>query len=551
MTEQSPNRVPVLVVGAGPTGLAMAAELARHGVACRIIDKASAPTTLSKATSLQARTLEIFHQLGIDDVAIERGHKSHAVNVYAGQRHLVKFRYDDLDSPYPFMLSLIQSESEKVLGELVAQQGLAVERNVELVAFSQDGSGVHATLRHPDGREEALEAGWIIGCDGAHSTIRHTLQIPFEGETFHQWFALADASIRWSLPDDELHGFVHQKGLFFVIPLAPGQHRIIIEDTIHSMDYQPTVDDFRAALKERVPYEAEIVETGWLSAFHVNVRRAAKYRVGRAFVAGEAAHVHSPVGGQGLNTSVQDAHNLAWKLALVVKGAAPDSILDSYQPERQPVAESVLKATAAITRVITLENRFIEGLRDHVMPLMTGLPPVKAQMATQDAEIDITYRKSPIVEDHGGGHAHLGRMAGPQAGDRAPDAEIAPINGHTHFYDLLRGTKHTLLLFGGRHADTATWRHLGTIAEAIDRRPAELFQVYAVANGDGAAVPDGLPVLGDPTGALRHRYGADHPCLYLIRPDGYVGYRSHTPDLASLERYLGRIFTPTAEPAMA
>ena len=540
--------LPVLLIGAGPTGLILAAELIRHGTTCRIVDKADGPTPLSKATTVQARSLEMLEDMGILDNALNAGTQSHGVNIYHGTQRLLHVSYDELESPYPFLLNIPQSTLERVLGEHVTSLGLEVEWRTELVGFTQDAEGVTATLRHTDGQEETVRAAWLVGCDGAHSVVRHTLNISFAGHSYSQWFGLADATLHWGMRHDELHGFVHPTGLFFAIPL-PGEdrYRVVMEAAEPPVEADLTLADFQAALDQRGPGNATLSDPGWISPFKVNARRAERYRVGRAFIAGDAAHIHSPTGGLGLNTGMQDAYNLAWKLALVIRGLADPALLDSYEIERTPVADAVLRLAGQLTTMLTLTNPVTQQLRNHLLPMLSGLGAVQHQIAVQDAQLSITYGASPIVSEYH--HERFGHMrfaGGPRAGDRAPDAgSLQSADGSAvRLYDLLRGVHHTLVLFGGPEPEATGWQYLTGIARMVREQRGDLTRVYIIV--DGASVPNELAedrgVLLDTEGAAHHRYQADLPQLYLIRPDGYIGFRSRPANQTALTDYLTRIF---------
>jgi 2-polyprenyl-6-methoxyphenol hydroxylase-like FAD-dependent oxidoreductase len=540
--------LPVLVVGGGPTGLVLAAELIRHGTTCRIIDKADGPTLLSKATTVQARSLEMLEDMGVAHHAMSAGTKSHGVNIYHGNDRLLHVSYDDLESPFPYLLNIPQSTLERVLEGLVTRLGSEVERQTELVSFTQDAEGVTATLRHADGREEMVRAAYLVGCDGAHSVVRHALNIAFAGHSYSQWFGLADVQLHWGLRHDELHGFVHPTGLFFAIPL-PGenQYRVVMEAEEPPAGSELTLADFQAALDQRGPGNATLSAPGWITPFKINARRAEKYRVGRAFIAGDAAHIHSPTGGLGLNTGMQDGYNLAWKLALVIRGLADPALLDSYEAERTPVADAVLRLAGQLTTMLTLTNPVSRQLRDHLLPVLSGLGAVQHQIAVQDAQLSITYGTSPIVSEYH--HERFGHMrfaGGPKAGDRAPDAgPLQSVDGTVvQLYDLLRGVHHTLVLFGGPEPKAASWQSLVAIARTVREQYGELIQVHILV--DGASVPNELTgidgVLLDTEAAVHHRYQAELPTLYLIRPDGYIGFRSRPADQSALKGYLTRIF---------
>lgn len=540
--------LPVLVIGAGPTGLILAAELIRHGTTCRIIDKGTGSTPLSKATTVQARTLEILDDMGIVDEALDAGTKSHGVNIYHEADRLLHVSYDDLESPYPFLLNIPQSTLERVLADFVTSVGLKVEWSTELIGFTQDAEGVTATLRDADGKEETVRAAWLVGCDGAHSVVRHALDIDFAGKSYTQWFGLADATLHWGLRHDELHGFVHPTGLFFAIPL-PGEERfrIVMEAEEPPVDTELTLEDFQAALDQRGPGNATLSDPGWITPFKVNARRATTYRVGRAFIAGDAAHIHSPTGGLGLNTGMQDGYNLAWKLALVIRGLADPTMLDSYEAERTPVADAVLRLAGQLATMLTLSNPVSQQLRNHLMPMLNGLGAVGHQIAVQDSQLSIDYDSSPIVSEyHHGRFGQVRFSGGPKAGQRAPDTgPLQTADGTAvRLYDLLRGVHHTLVLFGGPEPDAASWQELIAIEQAAREQCGASIRTYVVV--DGTSIPDELAgvsgALLDTEAAAHHRYQADLPTLYLIRPDGYIGFRSRPADLTALTTYLSRIF---------
>jgi 2-polyprenyl-6-methoxyphenol hydroxylase-like FAD-dependent oxidoreductase len=538
--------VPVLVVGAGPTGLTMAAELARYGIRCRLIDKGTGPTQLSKAIGMQARTLEILDNLGIIDEILAAGHVVHGLSGHVNARRIFHFTYHDLDSPYPLLLNIVQSDTERILGGLVARNGVTVEWQTELLGISQDATGVDATVRRPDGTNEEIRAQWLVGCDGARSFVRHALEMTFEGQTYDEYFALADARIDWHLPDDEIHAFVHPDGVLFVLPLGEGRHRLIVADKSRDADGDgspdapdPSFEDFQRAMEIRGPGDATLSDPGWMTAFHVNARVAGTHRVGRAFVAGDAAHIHSPVGGQGLNTSIQDAHNLAWKLAHVLHGDADESLLDTYDAERGPVAQSVIKMTNGLTHVLTLDNVEAQHVRNFLMPLVGHVHAVTSQIATQDSEIAVNYRHSPIVgEFRRGMFGQLRSAGGPHPGDRAPDVQplVLQDGAGDRFFDVIRNaTWHTLLLFEGDEPSDATRQMLAELGAAAERSYPGRLRAYVV-----SAEP-GKGRIGDPDGLLHERYHAEDPSLYVIRPDGYIALRGRPPELDVLRQHLDRV----------
>jgi 2-polyprenyl-6-methoxyphenol hydroxylase-like FAD-dependent oxidoreductase len=549
MREHMTARIEALVVGAGPIGLVMACELARHRTACRIIDMAPAVTTLSKAIAIQSRTLEVFEQMGIVQEALNRGLKAQSVNFYAEGRHLAQLSLAELKSPYPFLVDLAQSETEGILDRHLESLGVQVERQVELLGFTQQGDAVTARLRHADGNEEAVTTSWLIGCDGAHSTTRHLLGMPFSGEAFPKSFALADVRLHWSLPDNELHFFLHPDGVLTAFPLPGGRYRLIVEtaaDAAQGNQPTPTLEDFQRYFDERGPRGTIVSDPVWMAPFRINSRKVERYRQGRVFLAGDAAHIHSPAGGQGMNTGMQDAYNLAWKLALVNAGRAAPSLLDTYDDERSPVAQAVLRQTDALLKMATLKTPISQHLRTLLLPFLAQQEVVQQRMREQIAELDINYRKSPLTAEH---HSPaLGRIFnhGPRAGDTALDAgPLLPLNGTTtRLFEVLRDTRFTLLLFAGTEPTEEPWQQLETLAESVNTRYSDLIQFYLVVAGD--SLPQGITArtstLRDPERALSHVYKANTQCLYLLRPDGYIALCSRPVDAVSLWEYLDRFF---------
>ncbi|HEY7357587.1 MAG TPA: FAD-dependent monooxygenase [Ktedonobacterales bacterium] len=551
MTAATPHSPAALVVGAGPTGLMMALQLARHGVACRIIDKQPHATTTSNAIGVQSRTLEIFDQLGLIDEALAQGNRLHGMNIYADGQRLIQVRFDDLPAPYPFTLSLPQSETERILAKHLAEMGVPVERQVELIGFAQDAQAVTATLRRADGHEEHVTAAWLIGCDGAHSAVRHLLNVPFQGAAYPEAFALADVRLRWPLPDNEAHMFLRQDGLLAVFALPGGRARLIVETAAEAGDEKmpaPTLEDIQRYLDRFAPAGSVASDPAWLSAFRVHLRHAAHTRQGRVFLAGDAAHIHSPAGGQGMNTGLQDACNLGWKLALVHSGCAPASLLDTYETERLPVAESVLHTSDLILKAATLRSPITQQIRNRLVPLLVQQDFIQHRITEQIAELRINYRHSPIVGEHH--QAHLGpghRTAGPRAGDRAPDAgPLLRADGTSaRLFEIMRGATHTLLLLAdGERADDS-WQRLTALADAISARYGQQITTYLVASGTtalAAGAATSASMLLDQEETLHQRYGAGSECLYLIRPDGYIGYRSVPADADALNDYLKGFF---------
>ncbi len=486
---------PVLIVGAGPVGLTLACELARYGVGVRVLDKAPARTDKSKALVLWSRTLELLDRGGKDGAApfVAAGMRALAVNFVAGDKAIGRVGMADVRSPYPFGLMLPQSDTERLLEERLAGQGLAVEREVELLSFTTRDDGVDAVLGHPDGRKEEVAAAWLVGCDGAHSTVRRQLGAPFFGETMDSDWMLADVHMRgYPCPDSEATVYWHRDGVFIVFPIAPGRYRLLADLPPSGAERvpTPTLEQVQALLDRRGPGGMTVSDPVWLSGFRINGRKVADYRWGRVFLAGDAAHIHSPAGGQGMNTGMQDAMNLAWKLALVERGTCRDGLLDSYSPERSHVGDQVLRAAGRLTSVGTLKNPLAQGLRNLVGHTMLGFSTVRNAVADTMTEVTVGYPRSPLNG--------AGLSGGPKPGERAmPVPGVRPIGA---------GERPLFALF----ATPGPWTSelLGRFDGLIEPEARSPFR------------PDGI---------------------WLVRPDGYVAMAARQDDWREIADYLGRL----------
>jgi 2-polyprenyl-6-methoxyphenol hydroxylase-like FAD-dependent oxidoreductase len=417
---------PVLIVGAGPVGLTMASELARFGIPVRIVDKAVQRTDKSKALVLWSRTLELLERGGGTTPFVDAGFKALGVNFVAGDGRLMgHVSMEGIQSPYPYALMLPQSDTERLLEERLTGLGVRVERQVEVLGFTQRDNGVEATLRHPDGGSEKVATEWLIGCDGAHSVVRHTLGVEFAGETMPSDWLLADVHMRgYPFPDTEASVYWHQDGAFVIFPISPGRYRVLADLPLTGEERPPapTLQQAQAIIAQRGPPGMIAYDPIWLAGFRINGRKVKDYRTGHVFMVGDAAHVHSPAGGQGMNTGMQDAFNLAWKLALVVKGTCGEHLLDSYSPERSYIGDQVLKDAGRLTTIGTIRNPLGQNIRNWVGHFMLGLAPVQNKFANSMTEMAISYPSSPL-----NGAAVRGSR-GPKPGARvAPILDQAPI----------------------------------------------------------------------------------------------------------------------------
>ena len=486
----------ILVVGAGPVGLTMACELARFGLPVRIIDKASHATRTSKALVIWSRTLELMDRMGCTAPFLDAGLRAHGATLRHGSKVLGHTSLDSIASAYDFALMLPQSVTERLLTAHLENLGITIEREVELAGFSEADGQVVATLRHADGREEQIRTPWLLGCDGAHSIVRHGLAVDFRGETEGDDWMLADVRLEGdgAPAADDIGIYFHHDGPFIIFPMPGGRARIVttIGKTVpgHRRP-DPTLEEVQAMVDGRAGGGFRVTDPKWLANFNINERKVTDYRRGRVFLAGDAAHIHSPAGGQGMNTGMQDAINLSWKLAMVEQGAAGPALLDSYSPERSAVGVIVLRNATRLTDVGTLSNPVAQVARNAAAHFMLGFHAVQARMATQMSEIDIAYAHSPL--SHG---RHAGERMPPSQYDGAPP--------------------------GG------------------DRAPR--FVLFAANAETAAALTARFPTLLE----ARPRTPPEPSRLLIVRPDGYVGLSAPADDLEEAAKYLSELLPAAA-----
>ncbi len=526
--------IDALVVGAGPVGLVAALELARHGLTSTIIDRAAAPSTFSKALVIFARTLETFRLMGVAEDFVATGRQLEKIAFYRQQVLLAKLSFATLPSPYPFALGLPQSETERLLGRRLSEQGVHVKWSTELVGLQQHDDSVEARVRTPSGEEQVIRASWLLGCDGAHSTVRHLLGLTFKGAAYDESFLLADVRLSGELPEGDVILIFADQGVLGIFRFSEERARIIAQFAEESPEQsaEPSLETLQSYLRERCPGTITASDPTWISRFRIARRKVRRFRVERVFLAGDAAHVHSPAGGQGMNTGIQDAFNLVWKMKLVTRKNAPESLLDSYTAEREPVARSVLALTDYLTRMATSRNPLVQSARTMLVPLFSEVEQVGERIIEAMSGIRVNYRRSPIIiPDHGGAL---------RAGDRAPDAEIQdPAAGKPlRLFDLFGSGKHVLLVFAGTGSRPALSPMPALLS--LRQRFASLVDGIEIVCCAANPRPDFL-VVGD-TGMAHAVYGVEVPTIFVIRPDGYIALRTSSEDLYSLEKYFQLIF---------
>jgi 2-polyprenyl-6-methoxyphenol hydroxylase-like FAD-dependent oxidoreductase len=475
-TEAQP--VDVLIAGAGPTGLVLTLWLTRLGVRVRIIDKTAEPGTTSRAVAVQARTLELYAQMGLADHVVERGRKVLAANLWVAGKHRAHLPFGNFGaglSPFSYALIYPQDEHERMLIERLAAQGVIVERNTELLGFEERDDGIVAQLARADGTAESCVATYLAGCDGAHSTVRQVLQIAFEGGTYEHLFYVADVEADGAVMNGEIHVGLDAHEFLAVFPLKEnGRARLIgtIRESSIAAGRKLDWSDVETKVIEWMGIDLQRVH--WFSTYRVHHRVATMFRRGRAFLLGDAAHIHSPVGGQGMNTGIGDAVNLAWKLAEVIRGRRDASLLDTYEAERIGFARQLVKTTDQGFTAVTSSRPLARFIRLHVasrvLPFFFRFARFRRLLFRTVSQTGIQYRDSALSAGKGG-DVH--------GGDRLP--------------------------FIGSNFEALT---------SLD------WQVHVY--GDARPDTGDLPLHVFPWNAETERAGLQRNVAYLVRPDGYV-----------------------------
>jgi 2-polyprenyl-6-methoxyphenol hydroxylase-like FAD-dependent oxidoreductase len=520
----------VLVVGAGPTGLMLANQLGRRGVRALIIDRHAGPSIETRALGVQARTLEIYSRLGIVERALELGKRATGANLWAQGRRAARVPLGDIGrdlSPYPFLLILGQDDNERLLGDALRDRGIAVQWSTELVGLEQEASRVKARLKQPDGAIREITAAWVAGCDGGRSAVRDLSGIAFQGAAYEHVFFVADTQMTGPMVPDELNVYLWREGFHLFFPMRGSDHwRVvgILPPDLRGRD-DLTFEEVIPSVRREAGAGLSFKGCSWFSTYRIHHRRAERFRDRRCFLLGDAAHVHSPVGAQGMNTGLQDAYNLAWKIALVVSGRAGAALLDSYAAERIPVATRLLSTTDRVFSLVVSDSWLAGLFRTRVLARIAGfalgIDRIRTLAFQTISQIGIRYRDSPLSETLAG----LPGTA-PRAGDRFPwlRLKLRPNGPAEDLFGALDDTRFNLVVIG---------------------QPAPL---------------DGVPVLGDllrihaiPSDPANDRELAraqiSQPSFYLLRPDGHVGLAGQHLDAAVATRYVSTRLHLGTEPA--
>ena len=494
------NDCQVLIVGAGPTGLVLACELLTRGIGIRIIDKGDGVARQSRALGVHARTLEVFDMMGLAERFDAQGQVVRRFHLYADGRTLVRLDLARNGSAFGYMLDVPQDVTEIILRDRVCELGGRVDHGTELTGLSADPGGVTATVSGPGGAVATIAADYVVGADGAHSRVRADLGLDFPGHPYTQDWLLADVLLAWDRPEDEMHAFFRRDGRpLIAMPMREHRWRVILPYAGDRDRQAPTLEEIQRHVGERAPEPVPVSDPTWLATFRCQRRSTHTYRLGRVMLAGDAVHIHSPAGGQGMNTGIMDAHNLAWKLALVASGGAPDALLDSYGAERGPVARDVLALTHALVTLGTVTRPGPRAARNVLVPLAGRLAPVQRRAVRRLSHIGVAYPSSPLTR--------RGRIrTGIRPGQRMPDLEVTDGERRFRLHSGIRQRAHVLLLGGQDDVPPGLCRWLDRmiVVRAAGRAPARR--------------------------------------VYLLRPDGYVAARGSAARPDALVAYLRLVF---------
>jgi 2-polyprenyl-6-methoxyphenol hydroxylase-like FAD-dependent oxidoreductase len=529
----------VLIVGAGPVGLTMALACQKQGLSIRLIDKLAAPSGLSKALTVWSGTMEMLDGLDVAGAFLGQGITSQGLTISRGRRVLVEITGSQVvDSLFPLTILLPQAETERILTGAFESRGGIVEREIELDSLATGEAGVEVRLKRADGTIENAGFRWVIGCDGAHSTVRHLLGIQFDGVAIEEPFVLCDARIEGAIDEATAQIYWSGSGPLAVFPVIRGVWRLIATRSKSGVEGDPTLEEMQALVDERGPGGWKLSDPTWLSVFRISERMVDRYRCGRVFLAGDAAHVHSPAGGQGMNLGMQDAANLAWKLAIASGGRGEAAgVLDSYQAERLPVAEKVLNDSGRLIRASVGGNRVLDYIRDSAVRVASHFAGLKKRMVGELSGLEIQYPEGTLVASDEAWEEDW-RPHGFIPGTRPRDAVVYFGQEPVSLFKMWPPPLFTLLLFSGRkpiYRDVDRLDAVRLVGEGWE----DLLRVVQVWCGDQP--PPGQWLM-DPRGAAHRKFGVELPAFYLIRPDQYVALRSQPAEAGVLQTWLGKAF---------
>jgi 2-polyprenyl-6-methoxyphenol hydroxylase-like FAD-dependent oxidoreductase len=536
---------PVTIVGAGPVGLTLATECRRHGVSFRIIDKNAEHSVHSKALAIWSGTLEHLAAAGLADRFLERARPIRKmIMLDMGHRVAEIHLSEGLESPYSTPIILPQSQTEELLVENLRELGVEVERNLECIDVRLGTNHVECDLKRSDGAVETIQSEWLAACDGARSIVRHRLPVEFAGITEELGFILADAKTTDAPPDDTILLSTGPRGAVLMFPIRPGIRRFFGLRTNLDDRSLPTLDEIQAHVDDAGLANLRLSEPEWLSYFAVNERVASRNRVGRIFLLGDASHIHSPAGGQGMNTGMQDAFNLGWKLKLLTSGRGDaESIAESYFEERHPVAEMVVRQTSRLLHFGLMSQPAVRMARKVILPIFSELQPFQQTASFALSGLGISYSTGSLIKKDSRtlGHHHHHALV---TGTLARDAEIRRSGSPGSLWRELLHPDHSLLLFSGDSPSERVVELISATISDVSDAAVRTFVIWQGATEQPVSSARNQPtLLLDPEGVAHSRYGSREFGWYLIRPDQYIAARGVESELSLLREYLQTVFS--------
>ncbi len=510
----SQNNIDVLIVGAGPVGLFCANELLRHGLSCRIIDKKSTTSDKSKALGIHIRTLDVLEDGGLIDEFLKQGQPVIGAIFKSKGKTLFQVSFEEIEADRHFLIDLPQNQTEAILYQHLQNKDVQVEWETELTHVIQSQTEISATVVK-NNQNESINATWLIACDGAHSTVRHQVNGEFKGSSYQQTWWLADLLVDWTVPENQMAIYISDNGPLACFPMGNKRYRLVMTAP-KNPKVAPSIEDIDREFKQRSSDPAILSNPVWITPFSIHHRQIQQYRYDRIFFAGDAAHIHSPMGGQGLNTGIQDIYNLVWKLALVEKRKAKPGLLNTYHEERFAVGQAVLKKTDIMTRMILLTNPLVTRLRNAFIQFVTSFKKIRKIVVNDIAELDISYANSSIVHESGS----LKQL---KAGVFLPDFQLLdPVTQKKATRNtMIQGTQHHLIIFSG---DDSNVSELTNLADSLAEQYPHTLQVHLVLeNKLLESTNKQVKIWLDEERQVHQRFALTQPSLLLVRPDKYIG----------------------------
>jgi len=515
----------VLIIGAGPAGMMAAIELSRFGILVRLIERTTKPADTSRAVTIQPRTLELFQQRGLAEKLVPKGNKVVAASVYGAGKRVFRLDFEGVDSEYNYELLVSQATTEQVMRDALEQQGVLIERESTLISFAQPerNGDITAVLQHGDGTLEKVACRYMIDCEGAHSIARSTLGLEFAGETFEENYALGDLYIDGEIPQTDLNIFSSEHGFMGLFPMGDGRFRLIASNPFSKPEKgtEPAIEELQRIYDQRSHIPAHFHDMTWSSWFRINSRMVDVMQKGQIFLGGDSAHIHSPAGGQGMNTGMQDMINLCWKLAMVIKGQAKPELLMTYTPERVAVIKTVLTKTEGLTHAIGSENPIFRSVFNHIAPWIVSTDFVQKNSTERMCQLSLDYRDSPMSTANG----HAGSL---KPGDRVPDFAVTVLNQEGSVEQEPRPA--SILELMDPSTFTLFYSNIKDPAKTHATIEGNLGAFHGIIRGHQIAHRGQQDVV------FNAKFGSSSSIL-LVRPDGYIAFSGTEESVPKLAEY--------------